>query len=64
MKKTVLLISLVVLASVVAGCHVGLNRVSGSGNKQRQKREVASFNSISTDGAFDIDIVCQHRCFQ
>ena len=59
MKKTVLLISLVVLASVVAGCHVGLNRVSGSGNKQRQKREVASFNSISTDGAFDIDIVCQ-----
>jgi Putative auto-transporter adhesin, head GIN domain len=36
-----------------------LNRVSGSGNRQKQKRDVPSFNSISTDGAFEIDIVCQ-----
>lgn len=60
MKKTVLLISLLTLMSLVAGCHHGLlNRVSGSGNRQKQKRDVASFNSISTDGAFEIDIVCQ-----
>jgi hypothetical protein len=59
-KKTVLLMSLLVLMSLVAGCHNGLmNRVSGSGNRLKQKREVASFNSISYDGAFDVDIVCQ-----
>jgi hypothetical protein len=60
MKKTVLLISLVVLMSMAVGCHIGmLNRVSGSGNRQKQKRDVASFNSISTNGEFEIDIVCQ-----
>lgn len=60
MKKTVLLMSLLVLMSLAAGCHNGLlNRVSGSGNRLKQKRDVASFNSISYDGAFDVDIVCQ-----
>ncbi|MDQ2922326.1 MAG: DUF2807 domain-containing protein [Acidobacteriota bacterium] len=60
MKKTVLVMSLLVLISLAAGCHHGiLDRVSGSGNRLKQKRDVASFNSISTDGAFEIDIVCQ-----
>jgi predicted small secreted protein len=59
MKKTCLLTSLLVTVSLIAGCHGMLNRVSGSGNRQKQKREVASFNSISTNGAFEIDIVCQ-----
>jgi hypothetical protein len=49
--------TLLVLISLVAGCH--MNRVAGSGNRQTQKRDVASFNSISTDGAFDIEVVCQ-----
>ena len=60
MKKTLLLMSLLLLTSLVAGCHNGiLNRVSGSGNREKQKRNVASFSSISYNGAFDVDIVCQ-----
>jgi len=52
--------SLLLLTSLVAGCHNGmLNRVSGSGNRERQKRNVASFNSIYYNGAFDVDIACQ-----
>jgi hypothetical protein len=56
MKKIVLLMLLVSLA---AACHHGLNQVSGSGNRQKQKREVASFTSISTNGAFHIEVVAQ-----
>lgn len=60
MKKIVPLMSLLVLMSLVAGCHHGmLGGVSGSGNRQKQKRDVASFSSISTSGEFEIDIVCQ-----
>ena len=60
MKKTVLPISLLVLMALVAGCRLGvLDRVSGSGNRQRQKRDAASFNSISYNGEFEVDIVCQ-----
>jgi hypothetical protein len=57
MKKTGLLTSLLVTVSLIAGCHI--SRVSGSGNRLKQKREVASFNSISTNGAFEIDVTCQ-----
>ena len=57
MKKIVLLMLLVSLA---AACHHGLsNQVSGSGNRQKQKREVPSFTSISTEGAFHIEVVAQ-----
>lgn len=60
MKKTMLLMSLLAMMSLLAGCHNGmLNGVSGSGNRQKQKRDVASFKSISTNGAFEIDIACQ-----
>ena len=60
MKKTVLPMSLLVLMALAAGCRLGvLDRVSGSGNRQRQKRDVASFNSISYNGEFEVDIVCQ-----
>lgn len=60
MKNSVRLISLLALMSLVSGCHQGmLNQVSGSGNRLKQKRDVPSFNSISYDGAFEIDIVCQ-----
>jgi len=33
--------------------------VSGSGKLVKEKRNVGSFNSISTEGAFDIEVVCQ-----
>jgi hypothetical protein len=56
MKKTLMLILLV---SMVTACHHGLNQVSGSGNRQKQKREMASFTSISTNGAFHIEVVAQ-----
>lgn len=57
MKKIVLLLLVV---SLVTACRHGLmNQVSGSGNRQKQKREVASFTSISTNGAFHIEVVAQ-----
>jgi putative autotransporter adhesin-like protein len=57
MKKIVLLMLLV---SLVAACHHGfMNQVSGSGNRQKQKRDVPSFTSISTEGAFHIEVVAQ-----
>lgn len=56
MKKITLLILATVL---VAGCHHGLNQVRGSGNRQKQKRDVAAFTSISTDGAFHIEVAAQ-----
>lgn len=57
MKKLVLLLTLM---SLVAGCSHGLlNQVHGSGNRQRDQRQVASFTSIHTDGAFDIEVVSQ-----
>lgn len=56
MKRVILLILLV---STVTACHHGLNQVAGSGNRQKQKREIASFTSISTNGAFHIEVVAQ-----
>ena len=55
-KKIVLLILLISLAS---GCHRFHDEIVGSAKLQKQKREVGSFNSISTEGAFDLQIVCQ-----
>jgi len=57
MKKLALLVSLVVLA---AGCHHGrFAEISGSGKREMQKRTVAPFTSISTEGAFTIEVTCQ-----
>lgn len=56
MKKILLLMLLISLAT---GCHRIQAGIAGSGKLQREKREVPSFNSISTEGAFDIEIVCQ-----
>ncbi len=55
--KTFLLLALVLAFS---GCHFQMHdSISGSGVRQTQKREVASFTSIATEGAFEIDVVCQ-----
>jgi hypothetical protein len=56
-KKSVLLFVLMLLAS---GCHYRIHdEVAGSGVRQAQKRDVPSFTSISTEGAFDVEVVCQ-----
>lgn len=56
MKKLGLLL---VLIALVAGCHQMNHQVPGSGKILKEKRDVGSFTSISTEGAFDIHIVCQ-----
>ena len=58
MKKLLILSALTVLFATA--CHHSMRAdVKGSGNRQTQKREVAPFTSISTDGAFTIEVVCQ-----
>lgn len=57
MKKLALLVLFVVFA---AGCHHGrFAEIRGSGKRELQKRDVASFTSISTEGAFTIEVTCQ-----
>ncbi|MGH9931745.1 MAG: GIN domain-containing protein [Pyrinomonadaceae bacterium] len=55
-KKLVLLLVLIALG---AGCHVIHDEVAGSGKLKKETRNVGSFTSISTEGAFDIEVVCQ-----
>ena len=56
-RKTYLLLALLTL---FAGCHFKIHdEIKGSGVRLKQKRDVAFFNSIATEGAFDIDVVCQ-----
>jgi Putative auto-transporter adhesin, head GIN domain len=58
MKNLLLLVLLLPVLS--AGCHHGFGAgVKGSGKRVTQKRDVGSFTSISAEGAFDIEIVCQ-----
>jgi hypothetical protein len=58
MKKLILII---LLSSLAAGCHFAGNiaGVAGSGVRKTEKRDLKPFTSISTDGAFDIEVVCQ-----
>lgn len=58
-RKTYLLLALIFL---FAGCHYQIHdEIRGSGVRMKQKRDVASFTSIATEGAFDIDVVCQKQ---
>jgi len=57
MRKLALLLTLVLL--VATGCHYHMSEISGSGKRALQKREVPSFSSISTQGAFDLEVICQ-----
>lgn len=57
MRKLALLVLLTVLA---AGCHGKfISQIKGSGKRELQKREVAAFTSISSEGAFNIEVTCQ-----
>lgn len=57
--KKVLLIT--ILCSLATGCHFTerMHGVTGSGVRKVEKRDVSPFTSISTDGAFEIEVVCQ-----
>ena len=58
MKKLPLLLLLIPI--LVTGCHQGrYSQLRGSGKRVVQKREVPSFASISTEGAFTIEVTCQ-----
>ena len=58
MRKLALLFLL--LPILAAGCHHGMRaEVRGSGKRVMQKREISPFTSISTEGAFEIEITCQ-----
>jgi len=58
MKKVALL--LLLLPLLVAGCHGRLgSQIRGSGKRELQKRDVAPFTSISTEGAFTVEVTCQ-----
>jgi hypothetical protein len=51
---------LILLTALVAGCHGNFgSRIKGSGKRELQKREVAPFTSITTEGAFTIEVTCQ-----
>ena len=49
------------IALLVSACHHGgmLSNIKGSGNRQIEKREISPFTSITTEGAFSIEVVCQ-----
>jgi hypothetical protein len=48
------------LPLLVAGCHHGYRaEVQGNGKRVVQKRQVPSFASISTNGAFNVEVTCK-----
>lgn len=58
MKKLLLFVLLLPILS--AGCHHRFGAdIKGSGKRVTQKRDVGSFTSIKTEGAFDVEVVCQ-----
>src|SRR6266576_1407413 len=58
--KFLVILVLAVITAVASGCHHRIHgEVSGSGNRQTQKRDIAPFTSIATEGAFTIDVVSQ-----
>lgn len=58
MKKLAWLV--MALTMMATGCHHGfVSEISGSGKRVVQKRDIGSFTSISTEGAFTIEVTCQ-----
>ena len=56
MKKILLLI---ILASFAGGCHKIHHEIRGSGQVRKETRTIGNFTSISTEGALEIEVVCQ-----
>ena len=58
MRKLAVVLTL--LAVVTIGCKHGMNPgVKGSGKRETQKCDVQAFTSISSQGAFNIEVVAQ-----
>jgi len=57
MKQLLIIIVLVAFAGF--GCHGRMAGVKGSGKRAVQKRDIQPFTSISTEGAYNINVVCQ-----
>jgi hypothetical protein len=55
-KKILLLVALMSLAQ---GCHKIHDEVPGSGKIRKESRTIGNFASISSEGAFEIEVVCQ-----
>ena len=53
-----LIAMLLIVAPLAAGCMLH-EQVAGSGKRAREKREIAAFTSISTEGAYQIEVVSQ-----
>ena len=59
MKKLALLFLLLPVLALAAGCHHGMfPQLKGSGKRVVEKRNITPFTSISTEGAFDIEVTC------
>jgi hypothetical protein len=56
MKHFILLMAAGLLA--LSGCF-HMNGIKGSGVRKTEKRDVAAFKSIESDGAYEIDVDCQ-----
>jgi hypothetical protein len=61
-KPRLVVLILILIAAFPTACRFrGGADVKGSGVRQTQKREVPAFTSISSEGAFDIQVVCQQE---
>src|SRR6185295_18444592 len=58
MKFKVWIVMLVAIAVAFSACKFGRG-LAGSGNRKAEKRELKSFNSIDTSGAYEINVTCQ-----
>src|SRR5436190_17544197 len=58
MKQRAWIVLLVAIAVAFSACKFGRG-IAGSGNRKTEKRELKSFNSIDTSGAYEINITCQ-----
>src|ERR1043166_576238 len=54
-----LLIIVVAIAFAGVGCHARMAGIKGSGKRVVQKRDIQPFTSLSTEGAYNINVVCQ-----
>jgi len=57
--RTRILVLMVAVTAFATACHHMGPSVRGSGNRVTQKRDIGDFKSLSTEGAFNIRIVCQ-----
>jgi hypothetical protein len=61
MKRLSFVFALMFLVVTISGCHHGKfgPSVTGSGVRKTEKRDVPAFKAILTEGAFELEAVCQ-----